>query len=52
MSQPPFRAEHIGSFLRPREVLEGRNVDEHIVRLIRWQEELGLEVVTRRKLTS
>ena len=46
MSQPPYRAEHIGSFLRPREVLEGRNVDEHIIKLIRWQEELGLEVVT------
>jgi 5-methyltetrahydropteroyltriglutamate--homocysteine methyltransferase len=46
MKTPPFRAEHIGSFLRPPEVLEGRSVDEHIVRLIRWQEELGLEVVT------
>jgi 5-methyltetrahydropteroyltriglutamate--homocysteine methyltransferase len=46
MNQPPFRAEHIGSFLRPAEVLEGKNVDEHIVRLIRWQEDLGLEVVT------
>jgi methionine synthase II (cobalamin-independent) len=44
--KPPFRAEHIGSFLRPPEVLQGKNVDEHIVRLIRWQEELGLEVVT------
>src|SRR5258706_12497128 len=46
VSQPPYRAQPIGSFLRPREVPEGRNVDEHIVRLIRWQEELGLEVVT------
>jgi 5-methyltetrahydropteroyltriglutamate--homocysteine methyltransferase len=46
VSQPPFRAEHIGSFLRPREVLEGGDVDEHIKRLIRWQEDLGLEVVT------
>jgi 5-methyltetrahydropteroyltriglutamate--homocysteine methyltransferase len=44
--KPPFRAEHIGSFLRPPEVLEARNVDEHIVRLIRWQESLGLKVVT------
>ena len=46
MSAPPFRAEHIGSFLRPPEVLEGRNVDEHVVRVIRWQEALGLQVVT------
>ena len=46
MKKPPFRAEHIGSFLRPPEVLEGRDVDEHIRRLIRWQEDLGLEVVT------
>jgi 5-methyltetrahydropteroyltriglutamate--homocysteine methyltransferase len=43
---PPFRAEHIGSFLRPPEVLEARNVDEHIIRLVRWQESLGLKVVT------
>ena len=46
MNAPPFRAEHIGSFLRPPEVLEGRDVDEHIARLIRWQESLGLKVVT------
>ena len=46
MSQPPFRAEHIGSFLRPREVLEGRDVDGEIVKLIRWQESLGLDVIT------
>jgi 5-methyltetrahydropteroyltriglutamate--homocysteine methyltransferase len=43
---PPFRAEHIGSFLRPPAVLDGRDVDEEIVRLIRWQEALGLKVVT------
>src|SRR5204863_6662608 len=46
VSQPPFRAEHIGSFLRPREVLEGRDVDGEIVKLIRWQESLGLGVIT------
>jgi 5-methyltetrahydropteroyltriglutamate--homocysteine methyltransferase len=44
--RPPFRAEHIGSFLRPPEVLEARDVDEHIVRLLRWQESIGLRVVT------
>ncbi|HYN13229.1 MAG TPA: 5-methyltetrahydropteroyltriglutamate--homocysteine S-methyltransferase [Burkholderiales bacterium] len=46
MSTPPFRAEHIGSLLRPKEVLDGRNPDKHIVDAIRWQESLGLKVVT------
>lgn len=46
MNAPPFRAEHIGSFLRPPAVLEGRSVDDEIVRVIRWQEGLGLKVVT------
>jgi 5-methyltetrahydropteroyltriglutamate--homocysteine methyltransferase len=43
---PPFRAEHIGSLLRPKEVLEGDNPDRHIAAVIRWQEGLGLKVVT------
>jgi 5-methyltetrahydropteroyltriglutamate--homocysteine methyltransferase len=43
---PPFRAEHIGSFLRPTAVLEGEDPDRHIEALIRWQEDLGLRVVT------
>ena len=43
---PPFRAEHIGSLLRPRAVLEGEDPDGHIAAVIRWQESLGLEVVT------
>jgi len=46
MSGPPFRAEHIGSLLRPKPVLEGENPEPHIVDAIRWQESLGLEVVT------
>ena len=46
MSGPPFRAEHIGSLLRPREVLDGQNPEPHIVDAIRWQESLGLEMVT------
>jgi 5-methyltetrahydropteroyltriglutamate--homocysteine methyltransferase len=46
LSTPPFRAEHIGSLLRPKEVLDGRNPEKHIVDAIRWQESLGFEVVT------
>ena len=54
MNAPPFRAEHIGSLLRPagllgfkgdrkaREDLE----NDSIVDAIRWQESLGLQVVT------
>jgi 5-methyltetrahydropteroyltriglutamate--homocysteine methyltransferase len=42
---PPFRAEHIGSLLRPADLIEGAE-DEAIVRAIRWQESLGLKVVT------
>jgi len=30
-SRPPFRAEHIGSLLRPAAVLRGENPDGHIV---------------------
>jgi methionine synthase II (cobalamin-independent) len=45
-SSPPFRAEHIGSLRRPKAVLDGENPDSHIVEAIRWQERLGLEVVT------
>jgi 5-methyltetrahydropteroyltriglutamate--homocysteine methyltransferase len=44
--RPPFRAEHIGSLLRPAAVLRGENPDRHIVEAIRWQERLGLKVVT------
>jgi 5-methyltetrahydropteroyltriglutamate--homocysteine methyltransferase len=46
MNAPPFRAEHIGSLLRPQALLDGRPADEFIPEAIRWQEELGLEVVT------
>ena len=50
MSGPPFRAEHIGSLLRPGRLLEAANrkelEDQSIVEVIRWQESLGLEVVT------
>jgi 5-methyltetrahydropteroyltriglutamate--homocysteine methyltransferase len=56
---PPFRAEHIGSLLRPRELKEvfGRRaeigeekyreiLERCIVDAIRIQEDLGLEVIT------
>ena len=47
MSGPPFRAEHIGSLLRPQRLLEDRSrADECIREAIRWQESLGLKVVT------
>jgi 5-methyltetrahydropteroyltriglutamate--homocysteine methyltransferase len=47
VSAPPFRAEHIGSLLRPKRLLEDRSQeDECIVEAIRWQESLGLKVVT------
>jgi len=44
---PPFRAEHIGSLLRPRRLLENPALaDECIAEAIAWQERLGLGVVT------
>jgi 5-methyltetrahydropteroyltriglutamate--homocysteine methyltransferase len=47
VNAPPFRAEHIGSLLRPQRLLQDRSrVDECIVETIKWQESLGLKVVT------
>ncbi|HEX9396067.1 MAG TPA: 5-methyltetrahydropteroyltriglutamate--homocysteine S-methyltransferase [Burkholderiales bacterium] len=44
---PPFRAEHIGSLLRPAALLEDASlIDDSIADVIRWQESLGLDVVT------
>ena len=56
---PPFRAEHIGSLLRPQALLDARYAsppldpralraleDEHIAAVIRWQESIGLESIT------
>jgi len=56
---PPFRAEHIGSLLRPKALLDARYAaappdpealraleDEHIAAVIRWQEEIGLRSIT------
>jgi 5-methyltetrahydropteroyltriglutamate--homocysteine methyltransferase len=51
-----FRADHIGSFLRPRDLLEARSSaspdqlrkleDQHILRVLSKQKELGYEAVT------
>jgi 5-methyltetrahydropteroyltriglutamate--homocysteine methyltransferase len=58
---PPFRAEHVGSFLRPAALLEARRrhedgeiadeelrsvEDEHIARLVAREEAVGLRGVT------
>jgi 5-methyltetrahydropteroyltriglutamate--homocysteine methyltransferase len=60
-TQPPFRAEHIGSLLRPPALLEARNAfatgaidrqrltaaeNEAIRNVVKLQEEVGLKVVT------
>ncbi|MFI5013566.1 MAG: 5-methyltetrahydropteroyltriglutamate--homocysteine S-methyltransferase [Hyphomicrobiales bacterium] len=60
-SSPPFRADHVGSLLRPKEVKEARAKrdkgemsagelkaveDEAIKRLIKTQEEIGLSSIT------
>jgi 5-methyltetrahydropteroyltriglutamate--homocysteine methyltransferase len=54
----PYRADHIGSFLRPAELLEARKAatqdpvqlraleDQHILRILTKQKELGFEAVT------
>jgi len=54
---PQYRADHVGSFLRPAELLEARLSeaspellhaleDKHILRVLERQQELGLEVFT------
>jgi 5-methyltetrahydropteroyltriglutamate--homocysteine methyltransferase len=60
-ARPPFRADHVGSLLRPRSILDARKrfeageidatalraiEDEGIRHVVRRQEELGLRVVT------
>jgi 5-methyltetrahydropteroyltriglutamate--homocysteine methyltransferase len=59
--RPPFRADHVGSFLRPRELLEARDrhkagtlpaeelrrvEDEAIRGIVKFQEGLGLRGIT------
>ena len=58
---PPFRADHVGSFLRPKELLEARErqrkgeidkaalraVEDRAIRdIVRFQEDLGLQGIT------
>jgi 5-methyltetrahydropteroyltriglutamate--homocysteine methyltransferase len=60
-AKPPFRAEHVGSFLRPEKLLHARKrrqageidaaelrvvEDEAIADIVRFQEELGLRGIT------
>ena len=57
MTKPPFRADHVGSLLRPRRIAEARAAgmpaaqlrtleDAEIPALIKLQEDVGLKVVT------
>src|SRR5262245_28723920 len=58
---PPFRADHVGSFLRPKELLDAREkcqagsitraqlreVEDRAIRdIVRFQEDLGLQGIT------
>src|SRR6185295_6591172 len=60
-TQPPFRADHVGSFLRPRRLLDARErraqgeitaaqlravEDDAITEIVRFQEDVGLRGVT------
>jgi 5-methyltetrahydropteroyltriglutamate--homocysteine methyltransferase len=60
-ASPPFRADHVGSFLRPKKLLDARDrykkgdisaealrsvEDEAIRDIVRFQEELGLQGIT------
>ena len=52
----PYRADHVGSFLRPADLLEARSKaspdqlrkleDQHILRVLAKQKELGFDIVT------
>jgi methionine synthase II (cobalamin-independent) len=52
-TKPPFRADHVGSLLRPSQLLQarddfaaGRIEDEAILEIVRGQEEVGLRSAT------
>jgi len=60
-TSPPFRADHVGSFLRPSYLLEARDrkakgeisaaqlrkvEDQAIAEIVQFQEDLGLEAIT------
>jgi 5-methyltetrahydropteroyltriglutamate--homocysteine methyltransferase len=59
--QPPFRADHVGSFLRPKRLLEAREKhkngelsaeglrlveDDAITEIVKFQEDVGLQSIT------
>src|SRR4029078_673128 len=60
-NKPPFRADHVGSFLRPKELLDAREkhakgeigkaelrkVEDKAIRgIVQFQEDLGLQGIT------
>jgi 5-methyltetrahydropteroyltriglutamate--homocysteine methyltransferase len=60
-THPPFRADHVGSFLRPKRLLEARErkargeitpealravEDDAIAEIVKFQEDVGLKSVT------
>ena len=60
-TRPPFRADHVGSFLRPKRLLEAREKrqkgeiskealraveDDAIAEIVRFQEDVGLQSIT------
>src|SRR5687767_7927251 len=60
-TRPPFRADHVGSFLRPRRLLEARDKkargeitpeqlreveDDAIAEIVKFQEDVGLQSIT------
>lgn len=61
MSKPPFKADHVGSFLRPKELIDAREAfkagaidaaalraveDQAIRGIVKFQEDLGLKGIT------
>src|SRR5258706_3306949 len=60
-SKPPFRADHVGSFLRPKYLLEARErkargeinaaelrkvEDKAVAEIVQFQEDTGLQAIT------
>jgi 5-methyltetrahydropteroyltriglutamate--homocysteine methyltransferase len=60
-TQPPFRADHVGSFLRPKYLLDARDKkrrgeisaadlrkveDQAIAEIVKFQEDVGLQAIT------
>ena len=65
-TQPPFRADHVGSFLRPKYLLDARDQlargeitaaqlraveDRAITEIVKFQEDIGLQSVSYTHLT-